>query len=116
MIDIPESIKVGHLTVEVIEIDQKEADSIGADGLFCYRHATMRINVDQHPSQVVETLMHECLHALWAVAAFNSKDEEEDHVTRLAPLLLTLFVDNPDLFGLMDRYVIGELFPTNSQT
>jgi hypothetical protein len=57
--------------------------------------------------------MHECLHALWSIAAFSSKDEEEDHVTRLAPLLLTLFVDNPELFELMDRYVIGELFPEN---
>lgn len=116
MITIPDTIKIGHLEVEVISIDQKEADSIGADGLFCYRHATMRINVEQHQSQVIETLIHECLHALWAVAAFSSKDEEEDHVTRLAPLLLTLFVDNPDLFGLIDRYVIGESFSDTSQT
>ncbi len=113
MITIPDKIKIGHMDVKVISIDQKEADSIGADGLFCYRHGTMRINVDQHPSQVIETLMHECLHALWSIAAFSSKDEEEDHVTRLAPLLLTLFVDNPELFELMDRYVIGELFPEN---
>lgn len=115
MIKLPESIKVGHLEIEVISINQKEADSIGADGLFSYRHATMRINVDQHPSQVIETVLHECLHALWSVAAFNSKDEEEDHVTRLAPLLLTLFVDNPELFELMDRYIIGEIFSDDSQ-
>ncbi len=113
MITIPDKIKIGHMDVKVISIDQKEADSIGADGLFCYRHGTMRINVDQHLCQSIETLMHECLHALWSIAAFSSKDEEEDHVTRLAPLLLTLFVDNPELFELMDRYVIGELFPEN---
>lgn len=104
---IPAKIKVGHLVVDVIEMDQKEADSIGADGLFSYRHATMRINVEQHPSQLVETLLHECLHALWAVAGFNARDEEEDIVTRLTPLLLTLFLDNPSLFDIIDEH----LFP-----
>ena len=28
---LPEKIKVGHLIVDLIEMDQKEADSIGAD-------------------------------------------------------------------------------------
>ena len=104
---LPEKIKVGHLIVDLIEMDQKEADSIGADGLFSYRHATMRINVDQHPSQLLETLLHECLHALWAVAGFTARDEEEDIVTRLTPLLLTLFVDNPGLLDIIDE----QLFP-----
>ncbi len=36
MITIPDKIKIGHMDVKVISIDQKEADSIGADGLFCY--------------------------------------------------------------------------------
>jgi len=104
MIDLPKRIKIGHVKVDVHAIDQKEADSIGADGLFCYRHDSMRINADQHPSQVIETLLHECLHGLWAVAAFNAKDEEEYQVTRLAPLLLALLADNPDLFDLLDDY------------
>ena len=107
MISIPETIKIGHLSVKVISIDQKEADSIGADGLFCYRHATMRINCDQNESQVVETVIHECLHALWAVAGFTSKDDEEDHVSRLSPLLLMLLADNPQLVDLLDRYLLG---------
>ena len=106
MIDLPKRIKIGHVKVDVHAIDQKEADNIGADGLFCYRHACMRINADQHPSQVIETLLHECLHGLWAVAAFNAKDEEEDQVTRLAPLLLALLSDNPDLFDLLDDYCV----------
>jgi hypothetical protein len=102
---LPETVKVGHLLIKVIPIDQREADSIGADGLFSYRHAVMRINIEQHPSQLVETFLHECLHAIWAVAAFCSKDDEEDIVTRLSPLLLTLFVDNPEIFDLIDRHL-----------
>ena len=104
---LPETVKVGHLMIKVIPIDQKEADSIGADGLFSYRYAVMRINIDQHPSQLIETFLHECLHALWAIAGFCGRDEEEDFVTRLSPLLLTLFVDNPEIFDLID----GHLFP-----
>lgn len=104
---LPQNIKVGHLVIELVPMDQKEADSIGADGLFSYRHASMRINVDQHPSQLVETILHECLHALWAVAGFSSRDDEEDIVTRLTPLLLALFFDNPELFDLIDLH----LFP-----
>ena len=96
MITIPERIKIGHLSIKVISIDQNKPS------------APMRINCDQDESQVVETVIHECLHALWAVAGFSSKDDEEDHVSRLAPLLLMLLADNPELIDLLDQYVIGK--------
>lgn len=102
---IPAKIKVAHLVIEVESISQLEADSLGCDGLFSYRQAKMKINTEQHKAQIIETLMHECLHAIWAVAAINSRDEEEDAVTRIAPMLTALLLDNPDLVRLISQEI-----------
>lgn len=115
MLNIPNEIKVAHLIINVEEISQLEADSLGCDGLFSYRQAQMKINTEQHKSQVIETLLHECLHAIWAVAAVNNRDEEEDAVTRIAPLLTALMLDNPDLLRIITDNIYEEVHDVSQQ-
>lgn len=69
-------------------------------------HKRLRILLDEEaaPAYVAEVLVHETLHAMMTVSGLLSEigaDEEERIVNRLAPVLLALIRDNPDLLAYL---------------
>ena len=48
------------------------------------------------PDAQADTLIHECLHAIWSQVRRNKEDEEEI-IAALAPRILSLIRDNPKL-------------------
>ena len=101
----PSRVKVGpHLYRLVVDADAIARVSAEAEqrklGECEPRTCTITIDPDQHPSQLADTVIHECLHAAFDVigAMEDVSDEiEERLVRRLAPVLLQILTDNPGL-------------------
>lgn len=100
---LPKSVRVGPLTYKVVVSPEKEMfDSEGHKlyGQTLYAELTIRIRENIAHDKMCETLLHEVLHA----AAFNESDSnEEAFVNGLAPWLLGVLRDNPDLLKFLTK-------------
>lgn len=100
---IPNTIKIGH-AMWTIDTSKESSDRLCNDGC---RGKTYKdkfvICIDGNlPFEAqMETLLHEVLHACFHfIGASDKKLEEEDLVTALAPILLTVLKENPDILNL----------------
>ncbi|MCA3704240.1 MAG: hypothetical protein INF12_14555 [Methylobacterium sp.] len=96
---LPESVQIGHMRVAVVAMPERSGSRKDADGWFDYQRATIEVWDGLAPQVKAEILLHEILHA--ACIAGNTGlegDTEERVVNGLAPVLLMLLRDNPDLF------------------
>lgn len=68
----------------------------------------IRIDVSYKPVEIINGLIHEMLHALYAVQSIYDADDEERTVTGLANGLSAVWRDNPALFAWINRTMAGE--------
>lgn len=102
---LPEHVKVGLYTYEIIEADDEFSKVTGEEvhGL-CVPH-TNQIYVRLTGNKVIDadTLWHEIKHALWHLFSLRDNDDEERIVATLSSGELMILRDNPELFEfLMD--------------
>lgn len=99
--NLPESIRVGHLRLAVVALSPAEVDASGKRGEFDEQRSRVAVLVEDVAVEVIaETLLHEVLHACCAVAnTYVSPAVEERFVRAVAPVLLMTMRDNPRLFG-----------------
>jgi hypothetical protein len=96
---LPDFVQVGHMRIAVIAMPERGSARKDADGWFDYQRATIEVWEGLAPQIKAEVLLHEILHA--ACIAGNTGlegDAEERVVTGLAPVLLMMLRDNPNLF------------------
>jgi hypothetical protein len=96
---IPSEIKVGTLTYK-IEVVFGLLDEEGKEvsGICVFETQTIKIDgVAPSKAWVVDTLLHELLHAVWNERGLPKKANEERAVKTLGTGLLGLFQDNPKL-------------------
>lgn len=94
----PRSVRVGVFEYSV-ELDSAE-EIDGNCGSTRNELERIRISPVLSPGQGRSTLLHEVLHACLHFAGMRGEEEkltEEEFVTRLAPVLLMVLVDNPEL-------------------
>ena len=91
-------IKIGQFAYTVVEDDLQDAD--GQKGCTYAQLGQIRISPYLSQSQRRATLLHEALHGCADFAGFvddKIKYTEEEFVTRLSPILLTMMAENPEL-------------------
>lgn len=99
--NIPKKVKVGAHSYKVsFEKDLSTNHAVMGQS----RHAKGQIVLDteQMQTQLEDTFIHEILHAIQFQCNFlNTRDGqvEEDAIARLAPALLQVIKDNPNLFN-----------------
>lgn len=99
---MPQSIKVGPHVYSVI---RKPASAMPADNGHCDCN-TLQIWVVQRlkRSKAKEILLHECLHACTHPSLIQGgKLEDEEFVTAVAPVLLQVLQDNPELLEYLTQ-------------
>lgn len=105
---LPKLINVGPFKCTVVRTEeaiQKASLEAGVelDGQWQARSLTIVIRPDLAADLEAETLVHEVLHVLFAIAGVeDDAGEQEAIVTRLSPLLLDTLRRNP----LMVRYLL----------
>ena len=102
---LPDSIRVGNLDVYI----EVAPFVINGDTvcLGTYGRDAARIELWDRMSSsqvVVETFVHEVLHAIWDCAKIEDGDNEERTVSVLAKQLVALQRENPWLTKWIDRY------------
>ena len=95
---IPKTVRVGHRTYRIEPLrpvsDLVERENRGAH---CYESALIQVDNTVDNQRVAEVLLHEILHACWAVG--NLPDEhEEDTVTVLSRQVMQIIQDNPKVW------------------
>lgn len=116
MVPPPRFVYVGHRSYRLFLSKQKWAElrarqesAHGLLGQCDNEQLIIHVNPDQHPVELRETVLHECLHAIWDIvgsreelSAFRDEDErahEERLVLKQAPRLLEFLLDNPELLA-----------------
>lgn len=95
--NFPEKIKVGPYLYNIHEVDGQWSEDHEAHGKCNTQTHNIWINTTYDSAHVLDTLLHELLHALWSQYNLKDKEEEEDVVTRLATGLVQLLLDNKHL-------------------
>lgn len=107
-VSLPDKVKIGWKLFRVEAWDPDVAAATGRFGECDHVKSVIRVDVSHSARQVAETLIHECLHAMMAVSGANEAPgarrdqyEEEHVVATLGSGLLTLAVDNPEVWDFI---------------
>ena len=104
---LPTSIKILHRNYAIVKETAKGVLASQAYGMFKPVEGQITYVQGISPSETVDTILHETLHALWLL--FDHDKEPEEHVVRtLATGLTTIMRDNPKLFGALQEIVNEE--------
>lgn len=100
----PEHVQIGpHRYTLTTHVWPEDDHQVGE----CDKHAlTIRYDDTQHRSQLADTLLHECLHAITYATGFSNEwgqELDEAFVCRFTPTLLSFLRDNPDLIRFLQK-------------
>lgn len=102
---LPKFIRILHSTYKIDTSNELAMAAKGRLGEIMFDDRVISMT-EQSPSDVVDTLIHEMLHGLCNAFAMDMKiDLEERVVTSLATGLVTIMMDNPDLFPTLQAIV-----------
>ena len=73
-------------------------------GDFSYMHSRIRIEKSLRGSILVDTLLHEIFHAMYAVGQLQRKDKEERIVSTFSVLSSGFYRDNPELIKFLLKH------------
>ena len=73
----------------------KDVDDFGSTRT---QTATIIYKSEQTSQQLANTLLHECLHAIWDEFDLKDKEDEESVCTKMANGLCALIRNNPDFY------------------
>lgn len=99
---LPKSLRIGPFDYAVRMWTDEQSKSHEADGMCS--ETTIFIRRSLEDQRMLETLLHELLHAIHDIADLGDKSDEEEFTRRSAPLLLCVFRDNPELLSLINKY------------
>jgi len=93
---LPRSTRVLGQVIPVTSVPGLTHGDEQCHGLYSPEGPSIRINRDDGNERRRSTLMHESLHAMFNAAALSAcpADNEEEMVTRLAPILLSWLREN----------------------
>lgn len=101
---LPETICIGYQDIEVIKTDFPD----GEQGVYISDKSQIRIQRGLSPRERLNTILHECLHAIFSVYGLKPmvKDdaEEERLVDALGNGLTEVFSRNPELVKWVSHY------------
>ena len=95
--ELPKSIRVGFRTYRIEDWRPQSAASRGVYGEHSSMEGEIRIDRSYGPIKTADTLLHELLHACFAVGALQDNDDEERTVTVLAHQMTQVMRDNREL-------------------
>lgn len=95
---LPTAVKVGISTYEIALLDKPISDQIGIYGDCSAQDRLIRIaDVQPEAKHAAMVVIHEILHACFRERSIPDDADEETVVTQLAPAIVGVLADNPDL-------------------
>jgi hypothetical protein len=102
---LPTQIVVSPHTIRVAYVrNPQDGDGTRVFGLYDAESLSITVDSAMSPTRTAEILLHETLHALNDASRFVDEDAEEAVVEALAPALIRLIQDNPQLMAQLLAY------------
>lgn len=98
-------IRVAAFDFAVVTTSMAEATAEHRLGSFSALQNRIAITPDADRMKVLDTLLHEILHAAWWAYGVRDSDDEERTVATLSTALTQIFRDNPDLLRFIGESV-----------
>lgn len=99
----PKRIKVGPHRYVIHEVDKEWTEDQDAHGKTNTNTHEIWVNTTYTESHILDTLVHELLHAIWNQYGLGEKEEEETVVHRLATGWVQAMSDNEHLVKYINR-------------
>ena len=99
----PRRLRIAGKMIEVRFISKEEAEERGIWGTFVPAESTIYVADCGTAADLLDTILHEVLHALYYVWNLNDEDDEERTVHTLASALQAIFVDNKQFYKAIGR-------------
>lgn len=93
-------LQIDHRRVRVLPLPDTETK---VDGLYYHDAALIYVSPSIHPVAQAEILLHEIIHAIWAIRGLPNRLREEGVCAHLAPALATVIQANPALCEALER-------------
>lgn len=101
---MPSALKVGTQTYTVTAVADLKHEDVPCNGVCEEEKLMIQIESQQaSKAQIVDTAVHELLHAIWYERNLPKKPDEERAVHSLATGLVALFQDNPKLLDWIKK-------------
>ncbi len=97
------TIRVGYRDFAVEDWNRQTAVSAERYGECDKNYGIIRVSTDYGPHRTAATLIHETLHACYAVSGLADKEPEEKVVTVLSQVLAQVIRDNPDFVAYLSE-------------
>ena len=101
---IPKQLKIAGKTVIIELIDLEQAQEEEVWGQFMADEMKIQICAEHKPEFVLDTLIHEILHACYSYWNMQDHDDEERIVHTMASALQGLFTENAHLLRCIQQY------------
>ena len=93
-------VKVGGMDINIVRVPLNEE----IFGDFSYINSRIRIEEKLVGAVLVDTVLHEINHAIWAIGNLKTEKEEEERVVAvMASYWTQIFRDNPELIKWINR-------------
>lgn len=100
MINLPPEVQIGPYTYKIVQRDKEWFDDVEAYGNTWTEKKIINIALVSDAVTQLDTLLHECMHALWSFYYLEDTAKEEEVVSKLATGVTMLFIQNPELLEL----------------
>jgi hypothetical protein len=104
----PTHIKIAGQDIKVVAMPRNVAQQNRQYGEYSAWDETISIYFKGNPLQVIDTFIHEVLHAVWDVYGLQRKDTEERSVSITATAITQIIRDNPDWVSWALELLYGE--------
>lgn len=101
MINVPAQVYIGPYIYKVIKRDESWYNDTEAYGNSWVDKKIINVSCVGDPANQLDTFLHECLHAMWALFHMEKKVREEEAVSKLSTGTLLLLRQNPEILDLM---------------
>ena len=101
---IPKQLKIGGKLVKIELITRKQMEEEGIWGCYFPLENKILLCAESDPDQVLDTLLHEVLHAIFSCWNIKPEDDEERTVHTLASALQAIYTDNDHFLKCIQRY------------
>ena len=100
---LPKQIRITGKLVKIKTITRSEAIEHGVWGMFIPDENLITLCNEQSPADLLDTLLHEVLHAIYYYWNMQDTDDEERTVHTLASALQAIYVENQHFHKCIGR-------------
>lgn len=104
-ISLPDQVTIGPYTYKLISRSKDWYDEVEAYGSTWNDTRIINVALIGDPACILDTLIHECLHAMWAMMHMESSVKEEEAVSKMSTSFVLLLKQNPFIVKLINDIV-----------